>query len=32
MRVAVLRQGKMVVDEIDDLRPATGQVLVETIA
>ena len=32
MRVAVLRRGKMVVDEIDDLRPATGQVLVETIA
>ena len=25
-------QGKMVVDEIDDLRPAAGQVLVETIA
>ena len=32
MRAAVLRQGRMVVDEIDDLRPATGQVLVETIA
>ena len=32
MRAAVLRQGRMVVDEIDDLRPTTGQVLVETIA
>ena len=32
MRAAVLRQGRMVVDEIDDLRPVTGQVLVETIA
>ncbi len=32
MRAAVLRQGRMVVNEIDDLRPATGQVLVETIA
>ena len=32
MRAAILRNGAMVVDEIDDLRPAPGQVLVETIA
>jgi threonine dehydrogenase-like Zn-dependent dehydrogenase len=32
MRAAVLRNGQIVVDDIDELRPATGQVLVETIA
>ena len=32
MRAAILRNGAMVVDDIDDLTPAPGQVLVETIA
>ncbi len=32
MKAAVLRQGAMVVDEIPDLTPGPGQVLVETIA
>jgi len=32
MRAAILRKGAMVVGEIDDLTPAPGQVLVETIA
>jgi threonine dehydrogenase-like Zn-dependent dehydrogenase len=32
MRAAILRNGAMVVDEIEDLSPAPGQVLVETIA
>ena len=32
MRAAVLRDGAMVVDEIPDLTPGPGQVLVETIA
>lgn len=32
MRAAVLRNGKMVVDELDDLTPGPGQVLVEPIA
>jgi threonine dehydrogenase-like Zn-dependent dehydrogenase len=32
MRAAILRNGAMVVDEIDDLVPTAGQVLVETIA
>ena len=32
MRAAILRKGRMVVDDIADLRPAVGQVLVETIA
>ncbi|MCP3992086.1 MAG: zinc-binding dehydrogenase [Actinomycetia bacterium] len=32
MRAAVLRQGAMVVDDVPDLDPGPGQVLVETIA
>ncbi|MGI9621837.1 MAG: zinc-binding dehydrogenase [Acidimicrobiales bacterium] len=32
MRAAILRGGQIVVDDIDELRPAQGQVLVETIA
>ena len=32
MRAAILRNGAMVVDDIDDLNPAAGQLLVETIA
>ncbi len=32
MKAAVLRNGAMVVDEIPDVEPAAGQVLVETIA
>jgi threonine dehydrogenase-like Zn-dependent dehydrogenase len=32
MRAAILRQGRMVVDDVPDPRPGPGQVLVETIA
>ena len=32
MRAAVLRQGQLIVDEVDEPRPALGQVLVRTVA
>jgi threonine dehydrogenase-like Zn-dependent dehydrogenase len=32
MRAAVLRQGRIVVDDVPDLTPGPGQVLIETIA
>ena len=32
MRAAVLRQGRIVVDDVPEPQPGPGQVLVETIA
>jgi threonine dehydrogenase-like Zn-dependent dehydrogenase len=32
MRAAVMRKGALVVDEVEDLRPGPGQILVKTLA